>query len=123
MARGGEAPAVSLEGAMEIIFGAYGQSDPDFSELLLGGWMRTRHDKHHRLALAWQHEQLRLSLEEILQAGVATGAFRKGLDPGAVAAVMLAAAEGCLLQSATQGGAVPPGELVRALLSLSLSGG
>jgi hypothetical protein len=47
---------------MEIIFGAYGQSDPDFSEMLLTGWMRARHDKHHRLALAWQREQLRLSL-------------------------------------------------------------
>jgi len=107
---------------MEIIFGAYGRSDPDFSEMLLTGWMRARHDKHHRLALAWQREQLRLSLEEILQAGVAAGAFRKEIDTGAVAAVMLGAAEGCLLQSATQGGAVPPGELVRALLSLVLRG-
>ena len=122
IARGGEPPAVKLEGALEIIFGAYGLSDPDFSEMLLSGWMRARHDKHHRLALAWQGEQLRLSLEEILQAGVAAGAFRKELVTGAVAAVMLGAAEGCLLQSATQGGAVPPGELVRALMSLALSG-
>jgi hypothetical protein len=122
VARGADAPAVRLEGAMEIIFGAYGQSDPDFSEMLLTGWMQARHDKHHRLALAWQREQIRLSLEEILQAGVAAGAFRKELDTGAVAAVMLGAAEGCLLQSATQGGAVPPGEMVRALLSLALSG-
>ena len=122
VARGGEPPAVRLEGALEIIFGAYGQSDADFSEMLLTGWMRARHDKHHRLALAWQREQLRLSLEEILQAGVAAGAFRKELVTGAVAGVMLGAAEGCLLQSATQGGAVPPGELVRALMSLALSG-
>ena len=122
VARGGDAPAVRLEGAMEIIFGAYGQSDPDFSEMLLTGWMRARHDTHHRRALAWQREQLRLSLEEILQAGVAAGAFRTQLDTDAVAAVMLSAAEGCLLQSATQGGAVPPGELVKALMSLALSG-
>ena len=122
VARRDEPPAVRLEGVLEIIFGAYGQSDPDFSEMLLMGWMRARHDKHHRLVLAWQREQLRLSLEEILQAGVATGAFRKDLDTGAVAAVLLGAAEGCLLQSATQGGAVPPGELVRALMSLTLSG-
>ena len=74
IARGDEPPAVRLEGAMEIIFGAYGQSDPDFSEMLLTGWMRARHDKHHRLALAWQREQLRLSLEEILQA------FRRGQE-------------------------------------------
>jgi BetI-type transcriptional repressor, C-terminal len=122
VARGDEPPTVRLEGAMEIIFGAYGQSDPDFSEMLLTGWMRARHDKHHRLALAWQREQLRLSLEEILQAGVTAGAFRKDMVTGAVAAVMLGAAEGCLLQSATQGGAVPPGELVRALMNLALSG-
>ena len=121
IASGGEPPTVRLEGALEIIFGAYGQSDPDFSEMLLTGWMRARHDKHHRLALAWQREQLRLSLEEILEAGVAAGAFRKDLVTGAVAAVMLGAAEGCLLLSATQGGAVPPGELVRALMSLALS--
>jgi hypothetical protein len=107
---------------MEIIFGAYGLSDPDFSELLLTGWMRARHDKHHRLALAWQREQLRLSLEEILVAGTAAGAFRRELDAGAVAAVMLGTAEGCLLQAATQGGAVPPSELVKTLLGLALSG-
>jgi hypothetical protein len=117
-----EPPAVRLEGAMEIIFGAYGQSDPDFSEMLLTGWMRARHDKHHRLALAWQREQLRLALDEILQAGVMAGTFRKDLVTGAVAAVMVGAAEGCLLQSATQGGAVPPGELVRTLMGLALSG-
>src|SRR5215510_10693891 len=122
VAAGPEAPMVKLEGAMEIIFGAYGLSDADFSELLLTGWMRTRHDKHHRLALAWQREQLRLSLEEILVAGSAGGAFRRDLDAGAVAAVMLGTAEGCLLQAATQGGAVPPGELVKTLLGLVLSG-
>ena len=99
---------------MEIIFGAHGQSDPDFSELLLAGWTRARRDKHHRLALAWQREQLRLALQEILQAGTASGA-------GAFD-VILGAAEGCLLQAATQGGAVPPGEIVRTLLSLTLSG-
>jgi hypothetical protein len=122
VSRGGDAPAVKLEGAMEIIFGAYGQSDPDFSEMLLTGWMRARHDKQHRLALAWQREQLRLALDEILQAGVVAGVFRKDLATGAVAAVMVGAAEGSLLQSATQGGAVPPGDLVRALLNLALSG-
>src|SRR5262249_1590173 len=112
-----------LGGATEIIFGAYGRSAPDFSELLLTGWMRTRHDKHHLLALAWQREQLRLSLEEILVAGSVNGAFRRDLDAGAVAAVMLGTAEGCLLQAATQGGAVPPGEGVKALLGLGFSGG
>ena len=37
VAAGPEAPMVKLEGAMEIIFGAYGLSDADFSELLLTG--------------------------------------------------------------------------------------
>ena len=122
IARAGEPPAIRLEGALEIVFGAYGQSVADFSAMLLTGWMQARRDKHHRLALAWQREQLRLSIEEILQAGVTSGAFRKELVPGAVAAVMLGSAEGCLLQSATQGGAVPPSELVRVLMSLTLSG-
>jgi hypothetical protein len=121
VAAGAETPSVRLEGAMEIIFGAYGLSDPDFSELLLTGWMRARHDKHHRLALAWHREQLRLSLEDILVAGSAAGAFRKDLDAGAVAAVMLGSAEGCLLQAATQGGVVPPGEIVKTLLRLVVS--
>ena len=84
VAAGSERPLVRLEGAMEIIFGAYGQSDPDFSEMLLTGWMRARHDKHHRLALAWQREQLRLSLEEILRAGVAAGLLKSSIWTTAV---------------------------------------
>ena len=118
IARAADPPAIRLEGAMEIVFGAYGQSDADFSELLLTGWMGARRDKHHRLALSWQREQLRLSIEEILEAGAASGAFRKALDASAVSGIILASAEGCLLQSATQGGVVPPAELVRALLDL-----
>ena len=121
VARGAGAPRVKLEGAMEILFGAYGESDPDFSGLFLQGWMRARHDKQFRLTLAWQREQIRLSLEDILVEGVRAGAFRAGMDAGAVAAVIVGAAEGCLLQAATDGGAVTAEQIVRTLLTLAVS--
>jgi hypothetical protein len=107
---------------MEILFGAYGESDPDFSGLFLQGWMRARHDKQFRLTLAWQREQIRLSLEDILVEGVRAGAFRAGMDAGAVAAVIVGAAEGCLLQAATDGGAVTAEQIVRTLLILAVRG-
>lgn len=122
VARGSGAPRVKLEGAMEILFGAYGESDPDFSGLFLHGWMRARHDKQFRLTLAWQREQIRLSLEDILVEGVRAGAFRAGMDAGAVAAVIVGAAEGCLLQAATDGGAVTAEQIVRTLLTLAVGG-
>ncbi|MEX2222570.1 MAG: TetR family transcriptional regulator C-terminal domain-containing protein [Candidatus Rokuibacteriota bacterium] len=122
VARGPATPRAKLEGAMEILFGAYGESDPDFSGLFLHGWMRARHDKQFRLTLAWQREQIRLSLEDILVEGVRTGAFRAGMDAGAVAAVIVGAAEGCLLQAATDGGAVTAGQIVRTLLTLAVGG-
>ena len=103
---------------MEILFGAYGESDLDFSGMFLAGWMRAREDKQFRLTLAWQREQIRLAIEDILTEGVARGVFRRDLEPGAAAAVVLGTAEGCLLQSATQGGAVTPEQLVRTLLRL-----
>ena len=118
VAQGADPPRVKLEGAMEIIFGAYGESDPEFSGLLLTGWMRARGDKQFGLTLAWQREQIRLSLQDILAEGVAAAVFRTDLDPGAVAAVILGTAEGCLLQSATQGGAVTAEQLLRTLLRL-----
>lgn len=118
VARGTDPAQAKLEGAMEILFGAYGESDPEFSGLFLSGWVRAREDKQFRLTMAWQREQIRLSLQDILAEGAANGAFRADLDSGAVAAVILGAAEGCLLQSATQGGAVTPEQLVRTLLRL-----
>ena len=122
VARGPGTPRVKLEGAMEILFGAYGESDPDFSGLFLHGWMRARHDKQFRLTLAWQREQIRLSLEDILVEGVRVGVFRVGMDAGAVAAVIVGAAEGCLLQAATDGGAVTAEQIVRTLLTLAVVG-
>ena len=121
LAEGPTAPRVKLEGAMEILFGAYGESDLDFSGLFLKGWLHAREDKQFRLALAWQREQIRLTLRDILAEGAAAGAFRSDLDPAVLAAVILNTAEGCLLQSATEGGAVPPAELLRTLLDLVIS--
>jgi hypothetical protein len=115
-------PRAKLERAMAVLFGAYGESDPDFAGLLLHGWVRARHDKQFRLTLAWQREQIRLSLEDILVEGVRAGGFRPGMDAAAVAAVIVGAAEGCLLQAATDGGAVTPERIVRTLLTLAVGG-
>jgi AcrR family transcriptional regulator len=122
IARGSEPPRARLEQAIRLLLAAYGESDPDFSGLFLTGWARARHDKQFRLTLAWQREQIRLSLEDILTEGVRTRRFRSDLDAGAVAAVIVGAAEGCLLQAATEGGAVPAERLVGALLTLAVSG-
>jgi BetI-type transcriptional repressor, C-terminal len=121
-ARDTGSPAVRLERALELLFGAYGGGDAALSALLLEGWVRAQRDKQYRLRLAWQREQLRLLLQDILAEGAVRGVFRSGLDAGAVAAVMVGAAEGCLLQSAMEGGAVGPAELARALFALTLRG-
>ena len=121
LARREDPPAVKLEGALDVLFGAFGASDERFAGLLLEGWLRARRDKRFRLAMAWLREQLRLSVEEILAEGIAAGAFKRDLDPVVFSAVCLAAAEGCLLQSPSQGGAVPPDQQLKALLRLALS--
>ena len=111
-------PRVKLEHAMEILFAAYETSDPEFSGLFLTGWARARHDKQFRLTLAWQREQIRLTIEEILVEGIRERRFRGDLDAAATAAVIVGAAEGCLLQGATEGGAVPGDRVIRSLLVL-----
>lgn len=108
--------AARLEGAMEILLGALAAEDSGVPGLFLEGWARARSDKQMHLRMAWLREQLRLSLSEILHDGVAAGAFRKEIDPGAMAAVILGAAEGCLLQAGHDGGAVAPERLLRAIL-------
>lgn len=122
LARRPDPPSLKLEGALDVLFGAFGASDERFAGLMLEGWLRARRDKRFRLAMAWLREQLRLSVEEILAEGVAGGAFRRDLDPVVFSAVCLGAAEGCLLQSPSQGGTVPPDQLLKLLLRLALSG-
>lgn len=122
LARRPDPPSLKLEGALDVLFGAFGASDERFAGLMLEGWLRARRDKRFRLAMAWLREQLRLSVEEILAEGVARGAFRRDLDPVVFSAVCLGAAEGCLLQSPSQGGTVPPDQLLKLLLRLALSG-
>ncbi|HEU4439184.1 MAG TPA: TetR family transcriptional regulator C-terminal domain-containing protein [Methylomirabilota bacterium] len=119
VARGSGSSRARLEQAMRILFGAYGADDPDFSGLFLTGWARARHDKQFRLTLAWQREQIRLSIEDILAEGVRTRGFRADLDAGALAAVIVGAAEGCLLQAATEGGRVTGDRVIRSLLALT----
>jgi len=121
VAKGAEPPARKLEGAMEILFGAYGESDPEFSGPFLAGWLRARDDKQFRMTLAWQREQIRLSLEDILVEGMGSGTFRADLDAPAVAAVIMSVAEACLIQQATHGGAVTAEQLLRTVLRLVVS--
>jgi hypothetical protein len=122
LAKRADPPLIKLEGALDILFGAFGAGDERFCGPLLEGWLRARRDKRFRLAMAWLREQLRLSVEEILAEGVAAGALRRDLDPVVFSAVCLGTAEGCLLQSASQGGTVSPDELVKALLHLATAG-
>ena len=122
IARSGEPPLAKLEGALEVLFGAYGAGAPDFTDPLMDGWLSARRDKQHRLALAWQREQVRLSLADVLAEGQRTRAVRADVDPGAAAALMLGAAEAGLLQAPTQGGAVGPAEQVRTLIALVRAG-
>jgi BetI-type transcriptional repressor, C-terminal len=121
VAASGHPPAAKLEGALEIVFGAFGESGPEFAHLLLDGWARAAASDHYRLMMAWLREQFRLSIEEILDEGVAAGAFRTDLDTAAVASVMLGAAEGCLLQCGSQGGTVPTERLMQALMRLAVA--
>ena len=121
LAREGGTPRAKLERALAVVFGAFAGSDPEIARAFLQGWQRAREDKQLRLALAWQREQLRLSLAEILAEGVQRGAFRPGLDPGAVAAVALGAAAGCMLQAPTEGGAGGADDLARAVVALVIS--
>lgn len=119
IASSADPPPRKLEGALEVLFGALGEVDAEFSRLILDGWIRARTDKRYRLTMAWLREQMRLSVAEILDEGVKVGAFRPDLDADAVAAVCLGAAEGALLQTASHGGPVRPDAILRSLLQLS----
>ena len=122
VARDPGSPVGRLERALGILLDAYTDESSGLSTTLLEGWLRAQRDKQYRLRLAWQREQLRLLFQDILAEGAVRGVFRSGLDSGAVAAIIVGAAEGCLLQSAMEGGAVGPAELARAIVALTLRG-
>jgi hypothetical protein len=122
IAGGDGAPLAKLEGMLEILFGAYGAGAPEFTDALVAGWVGARRDVPQRLALAWQREQLRLCLADVLAEGQRLGAVRAALDPGATAALALGAAEAGLLHTPIEGGAVGPAEQLRALLALVRTG-
>ena len=111
-----------LERAIALLLDAYASADSDLSRLLVAGWIRAREDKHWRLRLAWQREQLRLSLQDIVTEGAVRGELRAGLDAGVVAAVIVGTAEGCLLQVASEGGPVSAADLARTLVGLTRRG-
>ena len=106
-------PAERLGRVMTVLFAA--SADEALCQLWMEGWSRARRSKGLRLELAWIREQLRLSVEELLSAGMRDGTFRADLDPGVMAAVILGAADGLLLQSANQGGPVPAERLADTL--------
>jgi hypothetical protein len=113
----GAPPAARLDGALEVLFGAYGSAS-GLAALLLDGWLRAASDKQARLTMAWLSEQARLCLEDILRAGADAGAFRARLDAAAVAGVILQAAEGCLLRAGSGTGSVEPARVAEALRAL-----
>ena len=79
---------------------------------------RARSDEALGLALAWIREQLRASLEEILEAGVRVGTIRKDPPPAVLAWVLLAGCE-ALVHEAPGGGAVPTADILHALARLT----
>ena len=115
-------PAVRLERALEILFGAYAGS----GARLLGAAARGMGPRSAGQAVP-PEARLAARAAPALAPGRPGGRggarhLRSGLDAGAVAAVIVGAAEGCLLQAAIQGGAVSPAELFRALFALTLRG-
>lgn len=74
-------PVAALERALTSLAGASGGPPPRGSE------------KVRRLALGWAREQVRLALEELLEAGAKAGALRNDIAPGFLAWLLLAATE------------------------------
>jgi hypothetical protein len=112
-----EPPRVRRDLALAKIAAAFGE-DGEITALLPAARDRARSDEALGLALAWIREQLRTSLEEILEAGVRTGAIRTDPPPAVLAWVLLAGCE-ALLHEAPGGGAVPTDEVLRALARLT----
>lgn len=110
-------PRIRRDQALAKIAAAFGE-DGEITALLPAAWERARSDEALGLALAWIREQLRASLEEILEAGVRVGAIRKDPPPPVLAWVLLAGCE-ALVHEAPGGGAVPTGDILQALARLT----
>jgi len=106
-------PRVRRDLALAKIAAAFGE-DRAIPALLPAARERARSDEALGLALAWIREQLRASLEEILEAGVRGGTIRKDPPPAVLAWVLLAGCE-ALVHEAPGGGAVPTADIVHAL--------
>ncbi len=108
-------PEKKLRSCLTALVAAFSDRQELRCQLLLRGWAEAASQKRVRLAMAWIREQIRLCLEEIIEEGVVKGVFRSDLDPAALSAIALGVAEGLLIQSSIQGGAVPVERLVHAL--------
>ena len=85
-------PASALETAVIRVARAYAPESA-LPAALCQGWLDTRHDKTARLGLAWGREQVRVGLEEAIQAAVAAGAARRDVPADTLAWLLLAACE------------------------------
>jgi hypothetical protein len=103
--------------ALACLTAAFG-SDAELAPLLAPVWHRALTDERLALTFAWMREQLRVSLQEILEAGVAEGTVRKEPNPESLAWIILAACE-ALVREAPGGGVVPTADLLVALARLT----
>ncbi len=110
-------PRVQRDRALARFAEAF-ESSAALADLLVAAWHRARVDESLALSLAWGREQLRASLQEILDAGAAAGVMRKEPAPAELAWVLLAACE-ALLREAPGGGIISTQELLRTLARLT----
>jgi hypothetical protein len=85
-------PARALETALDRVARAYAP-ESGLPAALFQGWLDTRHDKTARLGLAWGREQVRVGLEEAIQAARTVGAVRRDVPADVLAWLLLAACE------------------------------
>jgi hypothetical protein len=119
IASANEPPRIKRDQALGRLAEAFGR-DGESASLILAAWHRARVDGGLALALAWAREQLRVSLQEILEAGARAGVMRRDRDPATLAAVLLAGCES-LLRAAPEEGPVPTTDLLRVLAQVTES--